>query len=115
MTIIYLCLFFIGVIIIIFMFIIMLMDHAYRPAIPQYPFNIFLDRIIPLIVLFMPTLFIVVFTINVVTFSWLQRFSLLVCIHVIIIIPLFYYWGNLRQWNTNTDNRTYLNWNQPSL
>jgi len=56
-----------------------LLDTAYRPNIPQYPFNFFLDRLIPISALICPFE------------AWFTRFTLLLFIHIFLLIPLFYY------------------------
>ena len=101
-----------SILVLILIVIIILLDNAYRPDVPQYPFNFFLDRFIPLLALFLPltiVLFLCPFNI-----SWLEGFLLLIFIHCFILIPLFYYWSNLRSWVV-LDDSNYLSWNHPSL
>lgn len=106
-----LCVFAISLIVLLFMIGILLLDYLYRPTIEQYPFNIILDRIIPLMVLVLPTIFVV----NFIPFSWLYRFLLLIGIHVFLIIPLFYYWGILRHWHVSNNKSTFITLNHPSI
>lgn len=80
------------------MIIILLLDRFYRPDIPQYPYNIILDRIMPIILLILPTVFIFVFTRDVKALTLQTRFVLIIIIHLSIIIPIFHYWSNLRSW-----------------
>lgn len=95
--------------------IIILLDTAYRPNIPQYPFNIVLDRIVPLCALISPTLFVLFLS----PFdAWFHRFCLLLGIHIIILVPLFHYWSSLRQWSndsSSSDSNKIWSWSHPRL
>jgi hypothetical protein len=98
--------------------IIILLDKAYRPSIPQYPFNFFLDRLIPLIALFLPLLLVLFLCPT--SIPWIQRFFVLILIHCFILIPLFYYWSDLRSWSNSLDNtsfipKQYRTWDNPCL
>jgi hypothetical protein len=112
-----LILFVIALLAIVVGIIIILLDQAYRANIPQYPFNIVLDRIIPIIALLCPTLFIIFLS----PFdAWFTRFTLLLVIHIFILIPLLYYWSSLRRWSSKDESNsdiplTYRSWNHPHL
>lgn len=109
-----LILFLFTILVLILVVIIILLDRAYRPSIPQYPFNLFLDRIIPITAIFLPSCLILFLCPT--SIAWIQRFFLLILVHCFILIPLFHYWSNLRSWN-NVDNEqlTYISWNNPIL
>lgn len=96
----------------IFMLIILFLDSLYRPNIPQYPFNIILDRIIPLITLFFPSI-IIYFSQPFET--WFSRLALLIMIHSLILAPIFYYWSQLRRWHNNENDVYYQSWKHPRL
>lgn len=104
---------FIGVFFMIFIFVVLFLDSLYRPNISQYPFNIFLDRIIPLILIISPTLLILLLNPN--NISWLQKFSYIILIHIIILIPVMHYWSHLRRWNNKEDYFIYYSWTHPRL
>jgi hypothetical protein len=91
---------------------VMLLDKIYRPNIPQYPFNLWLDRVIPFIFLLSPSICILILH----PFeAWFTRLVLLILIHIIIIIPLFHYWAKYRRWNDIEDKFTYKAWNHPRI
>jgi hypothetical protein len=96
---------------------VMLLDKIYRPNIPQYPFNFLLDRVIPIIMLICPTIFIIFLS----PFdAWFTRFTLLLVTHIFILIPLLYQWSSLRRWNSADEScydipLTYHSWNHPCL
>ena len=90
----------------------LILDKIYRPNMPQYPFNNFLDRYIPILTLIMPTCIILFekpFA------SWFSRLFLLILIHIVILIPLFNHWSNLRSWSINGDLQLYESWYHPRL
>lgn len=87
------------VITLVYICIGLFLDETYRPNIPQYPFNILLDRILPLIMIFMPT--IIILYINPGVLSWMQKFGCIIIIHTTILAPIMYYWSKHRQWSIN--------------
>lgn len=92
--------------------IIIILDKIHRPNIPQYPFNKWLDRIIPLVFLLSPSLCILILH----PFeSWFTRLILLILIHIFLIIPMFHYWSQYRRWNDVENKFTYGSWNHPRL
>jgi hypothetical protein len=97
-TIICLVIFIISLIIALFLILVILLDKLYRPAIPQYPYNIVLDRVIPITLLLLPIIFVFIFTQHVETISYLQRFNFMLITHI-ALLPIFYYWSKLRSWN----------------
>jgi len=97
-----------------FMIMVLFLDLTYRPQSKQYPFNIILDRIMPCIILIIPTFLILNLNINKET-TWLQKFGYIIIIHCFIIIPLFYYWSKHRHWDMYNNNITFKTWNSPKL
>lgn len=96
----------------IFMSIMLFLDSIYRPNMEQYPFNIYLDRIIPFITLLFPSIIILIlqpFT------TWLARFTLFILIHAIILAPLYHHWSKLRHWKNKQNENIYNSWNHPRL
>lgn len=93
------------------------LDETYRPDSPQYPFNIILDRIIPLIAILMPT--IIILYINPETLSWIEKFGCIILLHIFVLTPIMYYWSHHRQWDTNifltNTSRHNKTWNNPKL
>ena len=75
--------------------VILLLDRAYRPEAPQYPFHIIYDRILPFICLFLPSILAILFPMIYLGFKFRTSYI----IHCLILVPLFYYWSNLRNWN----------------
>lgn len=97
---------------VIFICIIIMLDTLYRPNIPQYPFNIILDCVIPLLVLFLPSiiiLYLLVFD------TWFTRITLLILIHIFVLVPLFHYWSKLRCWHHKKDEASYSLWSHPRI
>ena len=92
--------------------IILLMDSLYRPNVPQYPWNFWIDRFIPVILLIAPTIVLIIFRpFN----NWFHQLSLLILIHVCILLPVFYKWASLRRWNSNFSNEPESSWKHPRL
>src|ERR1700749_785084 len=75
------------------------------------PYHLWLDRILPAILLFLPS-FTFIFILP--SSSWLAIFCCILITHYIIIIPLFHYWSNLRNWE-NTNTSKIQSWASPSL
>lgn len=97
---------------IIAMSIILFMDSLCRPNVPQIPFNTVLDRIIPFVILIMPLIIIIWYK----PFeTWFTRLLLLIGFHILVLIPLFHYWSQLRNWQMNVVGVSYKSWNHPRL
>lgn len=94
------------------MIIILILDKSYRPNIPQYPYNIFFDRIIPLIVLITPSIII---SYQKPFNTWFAGLSVLILTHIFILIPLFKFWSQLRSWRLKKDNHIDVSWSHPRL
>jgi len=117
-TIVFLLIFSTCIIIISLIMGIIALDRFYRPNVPQYPYNIILDRIIPLILLLSPTSFIFFLTKDIETISYTQRFCFILISHIVFLIPLFYYWSNLRSWKTPDTlepGQSYITLNHPII
>jgi hypothetical protein len=102
-----------AVLFVIWMIIVLLMDQFYRPDTAQYPFNLILDRVIPLITLFLPTVFVIVMLPG--DILWLHRYMLILIIHSFILIPLYHYWSELRSWNSAVAGSYIRPWHTPIL
>jgi hypothetical protein len=77
---------------------------------PQIPFNIFLDRILPIITLLTPSCAIICLN----PFSNLiHSFLTIILIHTCILLPLFHFWAQFRDWNTSPT--LFLDWSHPKL
>lgn len=72
------------------------LDSTYRPNMPQYPFNIFMDRICPLIFIITPT--ILIYWLNPETLLSLKNLLYIIIIHSFIIVPIIYFWAKNRNW-----------------
>ena len=105
-------LFFFVSLIMLTMLMILVLDRFYRPNIPQYPFNIILDTVIPIGFLIIPSLSIL--SLNPFN-NWFTCFGLVILIHSVIIIPVLHYWSNLRRWNSVENIIQYKKWNHPRL
>lgn len=101
-----------AIIFIIFMSFILILDSLYRPNYPQYPFNFFLDRVIPFTALFFPT--IIIFLLHPFE-TWFARLVLLILVHTLVLAPMFHYWAKLRCWYSHNDIIAYNSWNHPRL
>lgn len=94
-----------------FMCVILFLDGMYRPNSPQYPFNVILDRIIPLIAILMP--WFLILQLNPEKIYWIEKLFYIILIHIAILIPLITYWSKHRQWNTMGKNNDITTWDQP--
>src|ERR1700761_4817213 len=92
-----------------FAFLIRLNNGLKRPE--QLPYHLWLDRILPVTILILPS-FIFIFILP--SPSWMTIFFGILVTHCIIIIPLFHYWSNLRNWETTSDSKIQ-SWISPSL
>ena len=97
-----------------FVTVSLLLDKLHRPAATQLPFNILLDRIIPLIVLVLPSILIFSLSFPAST-ELITKFGYIIIIHAILIVPLFYYWSKHRSWVSSTQKHRVTSWNQPIL
>lgn len=88
------------------------LDNLYRPTIPQYPWNFWIDRFIPITFLFTPIVFTLLFN----PFeSWFLRFVSLLVLHIIVITPLLKKWSSLRRWTDSFDEIPESSWKHPRL
>jgi len=102
----------IALVLLCFLIFIVLSDNLYRPTAPQYPWNFWIDRFIPITFLFTPTLVILLFN----PFeSWFSAFILLLIIHVIIITPILKKWSVLRRWKISFEEIPEFSWRHPRL
>ena len=109
-------LFIIGSVIMIFFIVIIMLDHFYRPAIEQYPYNFVLDRVIPWILLLLPSFFVLTLTKDIETISYFERFNFILVTHMLILIPIFHYWSKLRSWDVlNTKGQSFITLDNPIL
>lgn len=105
-------LFILACIVLIFIIILGLLDSIYRPNIAQYPFNLFIDKICPLIIIISPT--IIIFYLSPIILSLLEKSIIIIIIQLCICIPLMYLWSKTRNWEE--DNASYkIYWNSPLL
>lgn len=104
-----LIIFFISIFLLFLFIILLLLDTLYRPAIDQYPLNFFLNRLCPLIIILSPTLFM--YYLDPEIFSFIEKFLILIIIHLLIIIPIMYFWSKHRNWPSMKKN----NWKSPSI
>lgn len=72
------------------------LDATYRPNIPQYPFNVFFDRLCPIIFIITPT--ILIYSLNPEKFLTLENLLYLIIIHSFFIVPIIYFWAINRNW-----------------
>lgn len=79
---------FLSIIYIIVMLLLLIIDDLYRANNQQYSFNLFLDYIIPLIVISTPTIIFIL--LNPKSIIGMQRFGYIIVIHIGIILPLIY-------------------------
>ena len=112
LTIISIILFFSSCIILLFMIIVGILDSTYRPNSPQYPYNIFFDKICPMIIIISPTTIITYC--NIMPNSFLNKSILILLIQTCICIPLMYYWSLIRNWNFESEHKSY-SWNTPLM
>jgi hypothetical protein len=102
--------FFISIISLIFICLIITLDLVYRPNIKQYPFNIILDHITPIITIFSP-IFIII-TLNPENTSLLTKFVYGLFLYIFFLLPLIYFWSKHRNWFVEPNNHS---WKQPSI
>ena len=76
------------------MCVILFLDMLYRPKVPQYPYNIVLDRIVPLIAIISPSIIIVI--LNPANTSWIAKLGYIILIYILFLIPLLRYWSSHR-------------------
>ena len=86
------------------------LDNKYRRTDNQLPYNVIMDRVIPSILLILPSICCIILR----PFdNWVNNFGILIIIHIFIIIPIFHYWSNLRFW-INKNEKLWA-WNQPKI
>ena len=91
--------------------LLLFLDAFYRPNIEQYPYNILLDRIIPLLAISSPTIIILLLNPN--NVSLLEKFGYIIIIHILVLLPLMNYWSKHRNWFTNKDKSK--QWKEPKV
>ena len=89
--------------------ILILLGEVYRPNIPQYPFNVFLDKIIPIIIICFIPLF--AYT-NPLELNLTILSLLCLSVQCVIITPLMYLWSMHRNWSTSI-NGPLVTWDSP--
>jgi hypothetical protein len=82
-----------------------ILDSLYRPNYPQYPYNVFFDRLLPSLILIFPSICVCLYIPNLVT-----RFTFLLFLHSLIIF-LFHYWSKFRNWEHENLNT----WHSPKI
>jgi hypothetical protein len=85
-------------------------DEKYRRTDNQLPYNNIIDRVIPIILLIIPSILLIwikPFT------NQITNFGILIIIHLVIIIPIFHYWSELRLWDSS--DIKYYTWNHPKI
>ena len=97
-----------------YVIIVILLDLTYRPNLPQYPYNIIMDRIIPLLALCLPTILILSLNLDKDT-TWIQKCAYIIILHSFVLVPLFYLWSKHRHWNYSNTNFATKSWNSPKL
>lgn len=101
-----------------FFFLYCLLDSFYRPNYPQYPYNWFLDRLLPILCLFTPSIYVICFL----ELSLVNKLTTLLLLHLLLIL-IFHYWSNLRNWNSaekpntwnSAETRNTLSWSSPKI
>ena len=101
-----LILFFSSCIILLFMIVVGLLDATYRPNSPQYPYNIFFDRLCPVIFIASPT--IIIYSLKPEKLLCLENLLFIILIHSFIIVPIIYFWALNRNWVILNNNKYYL-------
>ena len=98
-----------GLFALVFMLLVVLLDRLYRPNTLQLPFNLILDRVVPSIVLLLPSILILSLPSST---AWITKFGYIIIIHSILIGPMFYFWSKHRSWSSQ--NKTNINrWSHP--
>jgi hypothetical protein len=88
------------------------LDIFYNKTKKQYRYNIILDRVIPFVALLSPSLTLL--KVSPTSLSWIEKFSYLIIIHIIVLIPLMAYWSTLRGWfHDNNKTLTAVTWLHP--
>lgn len=106
-------LFIFGIVILCLVFtsLVLLLDVIYRPNKPQYPFNIILDHIVPLIAIISPS--IIILLLNPENTFWFVKFGYIVCIHIFFLVPLIYFWSSHRNWLITSKKNN--DWSNPKI
>ena len=102
--------FFISIISLIFICLIITLDLVYRPNIKQYPFNIILDHITPIVAIFSPIFIIII--LNPENTSLLTKFVYGLLLYIFLILPLIYFWSKHRNWFVEPNNHS---WKHPAI
>ena len=102
----------IAVSLLLFFMVILLWDKFYRPNVPQYPYNVFIDRVIPTTLLI--SLAITIYFLSS-YFKGLFCIMLLIILHTCVIVPIIHYWSQLRNWDLASTNTFAWSWGNPRL
>ena len=95
----------------IFFNIFLYLDSFYRPNNKQIPYNLLLDRVLPIVAIVSPS--IIILNINSSNLSLLEKFSYMILMHVFLLMPIMYYWSKLRNWFD--DSQHMITWSHPKL
>jgi len=96
---------FVAIVLFLIFLLYCFLDSFYRPK--QYPYHKLFDKYIPLIILFMPTIYTISFTQEIKI-----KLSLFLFLHILIIV-LFIYWSKLRNWGI--EENTINTWKSPKI
>lgn len=90
----------------LFLLCVLIFDNIYRPNIPQYAYNFFLDIIIPFFFIINPSILIMFLT----SISGLKKLKLIFIVYLFIILPITYCWSKQRHWEffNHVQQKTFL-------
>lgn len=91
---------------------VIILLKSFKKQCSKKAYNIFLDCVIPLTVLFLPLLILTTITLF---DTWFTYLTILLIAHIFIIMPFMHYWSILRKWDDKTDLNFYESWYHPRL
>jgi hypothetical protein len=79
-----------------------------RSKISGYPFKNILDRFLPLVTLFVPLISVLRGFSDIL---WIHRLGLLILFHIVVVIPIIFFWSTVRRWDNEIENfAAYKSW-----